>query len=475
MRFSEAFQLGKTQSELDFADVELTTDNLLFVDPFAISQRLDPLSQTCDSTLRSFFQLIVDAIRAGRADDAQNLLSQLSEPNETRLGFSTDRPRGAGIGRAQALQLFAALRDSTAVQTGFLRSLEECELMIEGVGRDKVSDLTTNVIRGHLAAYTLDQCALHGVPVQQVALPPVFDPGSLRWESRYMDLPVVNDQPVLLVPKIFIRYQTAYEAGQYYRHYVLNFLQAEALNAGSSLVRMLKNGTRVVRKKDLEAAFPLTKKFLYEFSRAHPEVLAKYRQDLARLERQDRRSELDVADESFVADALTTALRSIPTGTDTATEYHRLMIGILEFLFFPRLTYPRGEQKIHQGRKRIDIVMDNSAETGVFSELVNVRKLPCATPFIECKNYGTDIGNPELDQLAGRFDPRTKFGMLCCRQFKNRELFVQRCRDTLKDDRGLILPLDDLTIIEMLDAVGTGRRIDVDAIVRRLVSEVWLG
>jgi hypothetical protein len=150
MRVSEAFGLRKTQAELDFVDVDLERDAPLFVDPFAISQRLDLLSQECHLTLQAFFQRVVDFIRAGNDADAQALLLRLREPNETRLGYSRRRPQGAGIGTMRAGQLFAALQGSTAVQTGFLRSLEECELMIEGIARDKLSDLTTNVIRGHL-------------------------------------------------------------------------------------------------------------------------------------------------------------------------------------------------------------------------------------------------------------------------------------------------------------------------------------
>jgi hypothetical protein len=73
-----------------------------------------------------------------------------------------------------ASQLFAALRSSTAVQTGFLRSLEECELVIDGIARDKLSDLTTNVIRGHLAPYTRDQCTLFDIPIRSVAMLPCF-------------------------------------------------------------------------------------------------------------------------------------------------------------------------------------------------------------------------------------------------------------------------------------------------------------
>jgi hypothetical protein len=38
VKLSEAFNLEKTQAELDFVDVDLARDAPLFIDPFAISQ-----------------------------------------------------------------------------------------------------------------------------------------------------------------------------------------------------------------------------------------------------------------------------------------------------------------------------------------------------------------------------------------------------------------------------------------------------
>lgn len=268
--FSRTFGINKTQAELDFVDISLQTDNLLFVDPFALAQRLDRWSHECHLSLIAFFQRIIDDIRVGRNDHARELLLHLREPNETRLGFSSHRPQGAGIGSLQAVQLFEALRDSSAVQTGFLSSLEECELMIDGIGRDKISDLTTNIIRGHLLEYTKDQCMLHGVQTQQVALPACFDPHQLIWVARYADLPVSRQNPVVLVPKAIVRGNPAYDYQRYYRHSVLPFLQAEHIHASSALVRTLKNGEFRVYKKDLESRYPCTKDFLYRFSREHP-------------------------------------------------------------------------------------------------------------------------------------------------------------------------------------------------------------
>jgi hypothetical protein len=158
-----------------------------------------------NGTVLTFFQQIVDDLRTGNDKHARELLANLHEPNETRLGYSQRRPQGAGIGSEQARELFEALQGSAAIRTGFITSLEESELMIEGISHDKISDLTTNIIRGELAAYTVEQCELHGVAMQNVAMPPCFDTNAMNWREGYLSLPVYRGRPVLLVPKSIVR------------------------------------------------------------------------------------------------------------------------------------------------------------------------------------------------------------------------------------------------------------------------------
>ena len=386
-KFSTTFQVAKTQAELDFVDIYLTTDNLLFLDPFALSQRPDRWSQDAHHTLVTFFQHLIDEIRCGNLEKARGLLLNLREPNETRLGYSARRPHGAGIGNMQAEQLFEALRDSAAVREGFISALEESELMIEGISYDKISDLSTNVLRGHLADYTVAQCNLYAVALQEVAMPPCFNTDTLEWEARYLELPVYRNRPILLIPKSIIRRTPAYDQHRYYENFVLNFLQMEELNnPASRLVKTLKNQRRVVYKKELRALYPRTKTFLYEFSRQHPEILRGFRDWLTANEARRTTSEVDEDDEAVIADALIEALQSVLAGSDHASEYHRLMIGVVEFLFFPNLLHPKLEQEIHQGRKRIDILLENGARTGIFDRLPNIRRYPCWYVPFECKN-----------------------------------------------------------------------------------------
>jgi len=472
---SKFFKLNKTQAELDFVDVFLESDIPLFIDPFAIAQREDRWSQNCHRILVSYFQRVIDNIRDGKPQEARELLLHLREPNETRFGYSISKPQGAGIGHFQASQILKALEESTAVRTGFIKSLEECELMIEGISRDKISDLTTNIVRKQLAEYTKEQCELWGMEVQAVPLAPYYSIEQNCWVNQYYELPTVNRKPILLVPKVIARYDLSYDHQEYYRHFVLEFLQVENLNANSSLVRTLKSGRRIVYKKDIAATYPCTKENLFRFSRNHPEVLDKYADHLAKIEKGGDAAIIMPEDERVIAKALIEALSNIEPGGHTASEYHNLMIGIMEFLFYPNLICPMKEREIHEGRKRIDIVMENGASAGALWRLHYKKDLPCAFVPIECKNYQTDVANPELDQLAGRFSAnRGKFGILCCRNFEDKGKFMARCRDTFRDDRGLIIPLDDSTVVQMLSMIEDYKRDDIDGVLNKLIASIWL-
>lgn len=242
----------------------------------------------------------------------------------------------------------------------------------------------------------------------------------------------------------------AYDYQEYYNDDVLAFLQAYHLEAGSSLVQLLRNGKRRVTKKSLKERNPLSKEFLYEFSKAHPDVFEKYKKRNRDLREIDD-SVLEPSPLSSIERITALRLKHIPTGAEHAGAYHDAMIGVLEALFYPSFMYPRKEQELHEGRKRIDITYSNAARSGFFHWLHAVQKVPCSFIMVECKNYTADPQNPELDQLSSRFSvQRGQFGLLACRTCSNRKLFQQRCRDTATDGRGFILLLTDQDIERLL-------------------------
>ena len=184
MRVSKWAGLHTRQAELDFVDIDTARDTRLFIDPYAIDIRQDAWSHECSQHLQSFFNALITALRNGEDARAEHLASNLHESNETFLGLSRGRPQGRGIGRDQARQILNALRQSRAVQTGLLSELAETELFIDGIGSDKISDLTTNIIRGPLLAYTRKEAGLWGMTLTpNVALSPIWDPNRGRLGS----------------------------------------------------------------------------------------------------------------------------------------------------------------------------------------------------------------------------------------------------------------------------------------------------
>ncbi|MEI9958748.1 MAG: hypothetical protein WDM90_21110 [Ferruginibacter sp.] len=144
-------------------------------------------------------------------------------------------------------------------------------------------------------------------------------------------------------------------------------------------------------------------------------------------------------------------LDSIAAGNLDATRFHKISYDNLIHIFGKRLSRPVREREINQGRKRIDIVFTNSDRRGFFYSLNALHHIKCPKILAECKNYGQEIGNPEIDQLLGRFSSfRGRFGLLLCRSVENRKLIIDRCRDSLKDQKNCIIVLDDADIITLL-------------------------
>lgn len=451
MKISNHFNLNKTQAELDFVDIDTSRDLPLFLDPFFLSLRQDSWSIESTRVIRSFFQRVLELLNQNENDDARSLFTHLGEVNETCLGMSRGNPRGRGVGDGDSDDIFDSIVGSLAAQTGLIQDLQDNILFVNGFGKDKLSDMTTNIIRKPLIEYTQKQCELHNIPLtENVPSGYFWNRRSMQWEQEYTSMLIIQNQKILLVPKGVVSFCTDYTPTRYYNHFVLNFMQNEHLRLNSALVQTRKNGNRYVTKKELKERHPFSKDFIADFTNRNPQILQQFKNQT----NTDSLSNLEISDIDInnLKTHLINELRRIIPGSQEANTYHKLITGILELIFYPNLIYPTLELEIHEGRKRIDIVFDNASTNGIFFRFSNNMNLPSQYIMVECKNYTSDPVNPELDQLAGRFSPnRGKVGFLLCRHIDNFDRFIQRCQDTYRDERGLIIPLVDEDLFQILE------------------------
>ncbi len=471
MRISDQFKLDRTQPSLEFVDVDVEGDTKVFVDPRALQSVESDWARECISLLQNFFDTVIRSMQEGENGLAQSLLSSLSEPNETHLGLSQGDAHGHGMGPELARKVWASLSKSRAVTSGLIEDLEDTVLFVEGIGFDIISDITTNIIRPQLIDFTQEVATYYHIPLSEnVASGPLWNRRNRTWEGGFTALPLGPRGPLLLVPKSIVRRNQTFNPGEYYNHFVLPQLQIDELAApGSALVEIL-NGRRRVTKKAVKERYGQGKTVNLATTITHPELLDKYRQEKG--VRHQPPGHEEVASSTGTSapdwDALLKKVIDVPTGADDATRDHRAVEELLTTLFYPALDMPQRESRIHQGRKRIDITYTNVASRGFFDWVNRVQTAPAPYVFVECKNYGAGLGNPEIDQLAGRFSPiRGRLGLLLYRGYGDKAQLIQRCRDTALDNRGYIIALDDIDLRLLVEA----RKVDSDSVTFDLLHQ----
>lgn len=450
MRVSDYYKLERSQPSLPFVDVDIHNDVKLFANARAIRSLGNEWGDRCEHLLSSFFDAVVGSIRSGDDESALNILSQLKEPNETHLGLSRGKSDGRGLGPKKARQIWQSFRESKAVKTGLLSDLEDTVLLIDGVSVDILSDIITNIIREPLIAFTQRMCGEYEIPMaDEVSSGPLWDPETKSWKSGYVRLPMSEHDKLILVPKSIVRLEMDYNVEQYYRHYVLERLKTEEKESNSELVSIIKTGRnkgeKKVYKTDLQEKYGTESKAVsIKQTDIYPELLKKYKDEHAGLT--PALSHKEIADVEGTPlpdwDALLSAVTSLTPGKPDAYRYEAAITNLLIALFHPVLVDPDVQTPVHNAMKRVDLTFTNNARIGFFEWLGRHYSSPYV--FVECKNFGDEVGNPEVDQLAMRMKrDRGQFGILICRKIENRQLLTSRCIAAANDGHGYILALDD--------------------------------
>lgn len=206
--FSDYFSVSrKTVESYGAFDINLLADVRLFVDPFLLfnSPRVEyqALHEQIIGYLRYLKTIARDDLDRGTIKD----LFRFQEVKQNWFGYCVLGNEGRGLGEDFAKALNSALGriiSNFGEESGTRSShLEKVSLIRPKVGKDNISDFTTNLIKHYLVDFTenfakahLDesQCATIGVPRIRFN----FDTQSWVSEPRY--LPIFNGDFVLLTP-----------------------------------------------------------------------------------------------------------------------------------------------------------------------------------------------------------------------------------------------------------------------------------
>ena len=279
--FSDYFEVDPQVIE-DYGafNISLVSDLPLFVDPFLLFNSDTHEYKQLHEKIIKYLGFLRDKAVSGQLDAGLILAwYRFKEVQQTWLGFSIDGNKGRGLGKdfANALNKnFEKLfKDYGSEKITLGTHLEKLCLVREGVGKDNISDFTTNLIKEFLLDYTqnfalrnIDPSKLKKIPVEKVA----FNFSTETWQSREYTLPYLNNDFVLLTPKdiltkdeVWINKEDFYDDFSRIRASLTNEELRSQLN---NFLRKELGLSQKTRKEENEAY----RKALYEF----PELIDHY-------------------------------------------------------------------------------------------------------------------------------------------------------------------------------------------------------
>lgn len=208
--FSDYFAVSpELLDEYGTFNVSLHSDLPLFIDPFLLfnSQRSE-YRALHDGIIKYVAFLRAKSSAGALTDDQLRAWFMFSEVEQTWLGFSRNGNRGRGLGMkfARALNknlntIFASFGEEQLTEGSHIEKL--C-LVESGVGRDNISDFTTNLIKEYLLDFTQTFARDNLPPThrKRFGIPKVrFNYSTESWESAVYELPAVDGDYVVLCPK----------------------------------------------------------------------------------------------------------------------------------------------------------------------------------------------------------------------------------------------------------------------------------
>src|SRR5260221_3514202 len=205
--FSDNFKVDQDVIERYGAfNISLVTDLPLFIDPFLLFNSEHPQYRKLHDDIINYLRFLKDKSLTQRIDSgALKAWYTFREVKQNWLGFSAIGNSGSGLGTdfAKALNENLVKVFDTPGQKQVTRGshLEKLCLIKEGVGRDNISDFTTNLIKGFLLKYTESFATKHIAAkflrrrtVQKVS----FNYATQSWQVGEFNLPCWQGDYALL-------------------------------------------------------------------------------------------------------------------------------------------------------------------------------------------------------------------------------------------------------------------------------------
>jgi hypothetical protein len=434
------------QEEIDFAIPILDEDLPFCVDPFLLWKSPSQQDQALHVALISSFNHIGFLANSGDGDQAVQNLVRASECNEVGLGFSAKR-QGARIGQELASRIVSLFTLIPEVKRAGFSHLEEIQMFVDQISRDRISDLTCTFLKSFLIDYTIEQCRRYGIPLTDVEIRDVYDQRSHAFvDSEKVTLPVNPEtlRPILLVPKRWLRKAP--------------WITYDDYTEGYFLEKVLRENEDCPSKGEILL-----------FNRYNYGIIQAYIREKERTQADCHNDPLFLPIPVLSAKRKFAAIKKLPSGKDDNVhrKYEHLMCQLMASLLYPHLDFAEEQSRTDSGVLIRDLIFYNNCSVDFLSDIY--RSYDSRQIVMELKNV-EEINRTHINQLnrylANEFG---RFGVLLTRNELSKAMF-RNTVDLWSGQRRCIITITDQDVELMVDVFESKQRTPIEVIKKKFID-----
>lgn len=440
-RLNDYYGVYLSQAEVDFAIPFVDEDIPLYIDPFRLWQSPAYQDNGLHVLFKEAFNHLGKMYVEGQYNKAIEILQRISECNEVGLGNSKTRS-GKRIGLSLAKQILSLYETIPQVRNFGLDHPEVIQLLVEGVSRDRISDIAAKLLGSFLMDYTIQESLKYNIPSEKCDFE-YLEVKSMSFKKDSCSLPInpKTKQPLWFVPKRWLRRNLWFNGDDYLQHY---------------LVDRIEN----LRRLDID---------IVTFNRKNFNILAEY------VKAKEKSADDCKNDPLFGQIPITSAkrklsvIKKLPTGKEDNADkkYEEGICQLMASLLYPHLDFAQSQSRTVSGTQIRDLVFYNNTSYPFLkeiNELYGSRQL-----VVELKNV-SEVTKEHINQLNRYLNPVFgSFGIIVTRNRPKKAVF-QHTIDLWSGQRKCILILDDSDLELMVNVFESKQRDPIEVIKMKYID-----
>ena len=440
-RLNDFHKILLNQEKVDFFIPFVDEDLPLYVDPFLLWKSDSGMDNGLHTSLVDSFNHLGALYYIGDEAEAINILVAASECSEVGLGTSSNK-QGKRIGKTAAKQILNLFKEIPRLKECGFTHFEEIQLLVEGISKDRISDISCSLLSSFIVDYTQDQCIRYGIPMSIVETE-IFSPQKRRFIRLSKELPInpKTNCPIWLLPKRWLRQMPWMNPDEFFNKY----LPSE------------------------NPALKLSRPEVIDYNRLHylqVEGYTKQKEATA----QDLRSD-PLFRQIPVASAKRTIsdIKKLSTGNQDKSDkiYEEKVCRLLATLLYPQLDFAQSQSRTESGCQIRDLVFYNNCSEPVFKEIFD--KYSSYQLVFELKNV-KEISRDHIAQVNRYLnDNFGKFGVIVTRNRPPSKI-RRHLIDLWSGQRKCILVMTDEDLQLMVDLYDNKQRKPYEVLKKLLVE-----